>query len=460
MRASYVARQMFSRSIEPYRLDLLLGEGALASVYRATHTQLGSRHALKVLKVSTERGRQVLLHEGRCQSRVRHPNVLSVTDILSNGDRTALVLEYVDGPSLADWLARSSLGVHGALLLFFGIVRGLEAIHAERLVHGDLKPANVLLSTTPEGLVPKISDFGLVRDLHARPAHPDPDAGTPGYAAPEILRGEPFDERADIFSLGCIFYEMVTGEQPFRGDPIEASRASCTGSYRPPKELVSDLPDWVGALIRRLLEVDPRRRLSCSEILDSLAELDELHGRTLSRSFAPVTIEPEPVLGSQPRSPLLWLAPLAGALAGLCLLLVALPWLLSLARGVPRAPDVVAAEPSERIEAPVLPEAPVPPEPPEPPALAEPLGAPAPAPKPQAAPPAMGRIEVEGDGEVALTNAAGLHAAPGPLPSGKWRWSSRFGPREGPTGEILLAPDQTIVLRCSSFAMRCLVITK
>jgi serine/threonine protein kinase len=444
---------MVGQSIEQYRVESLLGEGGLAVVYRVEHASLGSVHAMKLLRIATPQARQALLHEGRCQGRVHHPNVVAVTDILSIEGRPALVLEHVSGPTLEAWLEQSPRNLGELLAVFRGVVRGVEAIHAQRLIHGDLKPSNVLLARTPEGLVPKVADFGLVRDLTGAPS--PVGLGTPGYSAPEWLEGSTeIDTRADLFSLGALLYRMLTGRPPFVGDPVTVARQAREGQFVPPGVLVPLLPAWLGEVVRKLLEpYKERRQGSCAELLAQLSPpLDELYSHTLSYDDLPTPIpgEPRPVppryslLRAVTSLALLGLGMLGGM--GLAALLASEP-----------GPGVELVQPVPEPVAPVAqPELPVKP-PVEPPAL--PAAEVLPQIEPVAAVP-MGTLLVEGDGKIELIGPDGHRAQPGRVPAGQWTWTSRFGAQAGPGGSFELAPEGTVVVRCSSFARHCRALTR
>ena len=143
-----------------YTVLRLLGAGGMARVYQVRHAELGSLHALKVLRVSSPEIRERLRQEGRVQSRVRHPNIVAVTDVVSVQGAPGLVMEYIGGPSLRDLLDASRLDHRQADGLARGILDGVEAAHRAGLIHRDLKPGNVLLDPVGDRLVPRITDFG------------------------------------------------------------------------------------------------------------------------------------------------------------------------------------------------------------------------------------------------------------------------------------------------------------
>ena len=157
--------------IDRYQIEGSLGEGGMAMVYRARHRELGSLHAIKLLKNPSEMVRQRLIQEGRLQSSLTHPNVLSVTDLVTVDGSPALVMEFVEGPSLAEFLEQHRPTIAQCDALARDILKGVAAAHAHGMIHRDLKPSNILVAVTEEALVPKIADFGkgfAVERLYAK----------------------------------------------------------------------------------------------------------------------------------------------------------------------------------------------------------------------------------------------------------------------------------------------------
>jgi len=249
-----------------YVVERRLGEGGLAAVYCARHRVLGSLHALKVLRDPSRDTQERLLQEGKAQSSLRHPNIAAVTDVVQVPAGGALVLEYVDGPSLADVLD-SDVGLAETQVdaLAQGILEGVAAAHASQLVHRDLKPGNVLLAVGHGDVVPKVADFGLVKwsDNEHLSTQSGVMMGTPAYMAPEqVSDAKAVDARADVFSLGALLYHLLTGDRPFRGhnllSVLDRMRA---GEFDP---LTTGGPSGVPApwadAIHRSLAPDPNLR--------------------------------------------------------------------------------------------------------------------------------------------------------------------------------------------------------
>jgi tRNA A-37 threonylcarbamoyl transferase component Bud32 len=256
-----------------------LGEGGMGHVLRARDPQLDREVAIKVLRselddtvapLHAEVARKRLLREAQAMARLDHPNVIGVHEVGEDGGRIFLVMERVAGTTLDGWLRAASRGWRGVLALFAQVGAGLAAAHAAGLVHRDIKPGNVLVGDDGRA---RITDFGLVgveagRDVRALDSAAEPPAlthdgamvGTPGYMAPEQLRGQVADPRSDQFGLCVTLYEALYGESPFAGAGFrEMAVAVLEGSVRP-APAGSDVPAAVRAAVLRGLAVDPAAR--------------------------------------------------------------------------------------------------------------------------------------------------------------------------------------------------------
>ncbi|MFZ5478989.1 MAG: serine/threonine-protein kinase [Myxococcota bacterium] len=266
------------QNLDRYTVLAELGSGGMATVFKVRHNTLNSLHALKLLKVQSPVIRQRLMQEGRTQASLRHPNIVTVTDVVEVDGASGLVMEFIDGPTLEAWLRDHRPSLADAERLFLGVLAGVARAHRHGLVHRDLKPGNVLLEEGDDGLVPKVTDFGLVKALS------DDDAashtrsgiamGTPAYMSPEQVRNaKNVDQRTDIFALGCILYELVCGEQAFSGeDTFSVLNAVVTGDYRAPERIVEGIPERVRAAIAGCLKVNRDERIAdCAQLRKVLA---------------------------------------------------------------------------------------------------------------------------------------------------------------------------------------------
>ena len=239
-------------SVGPYRLDAQIGAGGMGAVYRAWDPRLERVIAIKLLHAA---GSARIAAEARAAAAISHPNVVAIHDVGTSGDITYVAMELVDGESLRSVIAHGPMAVDRACELALDLVLGLAAAHARGVIHRDLKPENLIVAS--DGRL-RILDFGLAKILDAAPldeTEPGTVQGTPGYMAPEQARGEPADARSDLFAVGAIVHELVTGRRAFAGTS-HADRLSA---------VLRDTPafDGLGPLapiVERCLAKEPRDR--------------------------------------------------------------------------------------------------------------------------------------------------------------------------------------------------------
>jgi serine/threonine protein kinase len=257
----------------PYRVDSSLGAGGMGEVYRAVDTRLGRAVAVKVL--SGRRGRdpdrlQRFGEEARIVAGLSHANVLALHDVGSQDGVDYAVFELLEGQTLRQRLDSGPVPVSKAVDYGIQICQGLAAVHARGIVHRDLKPDNIFL--TRSGHL-KILDFGLAKlgprglgsfgdGSHARtPTEPGLLVGTCGYMAPEQARGRPADARSDIFAVGAVLYEMLSGRRAFAGQtPADTLAALLTQDPPEISTLSQPVPRALERLVRRCLERNPEER--------------------------------------------------------------------------------------------------------------------------------------------------------------------------------------------------------
>jgi eukaryotic-like serine/threonine-protein kinase len=275
--------------IGPYEISALIGVGGMGEVYRAIDTNLKREVAIKVLPAAVANNADRLARfqrEAELLAALTHPHIAIVHGLEKGGGLTALVMELVEGPTLADKIAPGALPLVEALELAKQIAEALEAAHAKGIIHRDLKPSNVKIRS--DGTA-KVLDFGLAKalepispaDIAASPTITSPAMmtgvgvllGTAAYMAPEQARGKSVDTRADIWAFGCVLYEMLTGRLAFQGDSVVDTLSA----------IVSRDPDWqrlpartsspVRRLLQRCLTRDLNRRLH--DIADARIELED-----------------------------------------------------------------------------------------------------------------------------------------------------------------------------------------
>jgi Tol biopolymer transport system component len=273
--------------IGPYEVLAELGAGGMGDVYRARDPRLGRDVAIKVLPplfLSDPERRARFEREARALAALNHPNIAVIHGIEDAEGAPALILELIDGVTLAERLAHP-IPVTEALTIARQIADALEAAHDKGIVHRDLKPANIKITSV--GVV-KVLDFGLAKVYAPDGEGPDLShaptvtaggtrdgmiLGTPAYMSPEQARGKSFDKRTDIWTFGCVLYEMLTGRVPFPGETMSDTIAAILEHEPDWRALPAQTPASTRRLLQRCLEKDPKRRLR--DIGDARMEVDE-----------------------------------------------------------------------------------------------------------------------------------------------------------------------------------------
>jgi serine/threonine protein kinase len=258
-----------------YRILRLLGTGGTAYVFEAEDLALQRRVALKVLRPDirdAETSRR-FLREARALAALKHPNIVTVYQAGEQRGVAFLAMELLEGETLDSWLRnKPPFDLADALRIACQLADGLSFLHEQGLLHRDIKPANIWLEVPHRDV--KILDFGLVRPVESGPRLTEAGLalGTPGYMSPEQARGLPLDERSDIFSLGCVLYQVCTGREPFPGSTTMAVLSSLALD-RPPSchQVNPEVPPELAALIDRMLEKNPQSRVAqAKDVLDQL----------------------------------------------------------------------------------------------------------------------------------------------------------------------------------------------
>src|SRR5688572_19065348 len=324
-----------------YEIVAKLGQGGMGEVYRARDMRLKRDVAIKVLPDGLTGDPDRLARfqrEAELLATLNHPNIASIYGFEETASVNGIVLELVEGPTLADRIAGRAIPIDEALAIARQVADALEAAHGKGIVHRDLKPANIKM--TPGGQV-KVLDFGLAKAMEsaASPAasasisptmvSPATQAGiilgTAAYMSPEQARGKAVDQRADIWAFGCVLFEMLTGRSPFgAGETVSDSIAAILTREPDWHALPQDTPASVRRLLRRCIEKDVNRRLH--HVGDARLELDDAGSDSSAEPARPSDRPP-------------WQAMLPWAIAAVCVVVavVTIVW-FGRNRTVPPAP--------------------------------------------------------------------------------------------------------------------------
>jgi tetratricopeptide (TPR) repeat protein len=318
-----------------YRIDGQLGEGGMGAVYKAYDRELDRVVALKLLRpglmtdpTAIQRFKQELL----LASKVSHKNILRIHDLADIGGLKVISMAYVEGEDLNRLLKKQGrLPIDRTIQIARQLCAALEAAHAEGVVHRDLKPHNILLD---QAGIPYITDFGLAKSVEAGAAgmtRAGEFLGTPRYMSPEQVENNPIDARSDLYSLGLILYEMVTGDVPFTSDStLTLMLQRVKQKPKNPKQVNPEVPDSLARIIMRCLEKNPDKRYqSAREILD---ELDGRKPSAVSMRSVQINL---PVLDTGR-----WTYYGAGGLVLIVLLILGIPWARNALRSKPDSAGV------------------------------------------------------------------------------------------------------------------------
>ena len=281
----YVGRVLADR----YHMLKRLGEGGMGKVYLAEHVKMNRQCAVKVMNsalVNDAESAQRFAREASNAARIIHPNVAAVFDYGESEGIVYLVMEYVDGEPVTRILEReSTMTPNRAVDIAHQVAEALVAAHELGIVHRDLKPDNIIIAPSKNGReVAKVVDFGIAKAVEEGPneslTRTGLVIGTPEYMSPEQLLGDPVDARSDIYSLGCILYQMLTGRRPFDEPTREAMiKRRLTEKAPHPRDLVPTLPRTLDLVVARMLARSPRDRYgTAAEVRDLLIPAIALEG--------------------------------------------------------------------------------------------------------------------------------------------------------------------------------------
>jgi serine/threonine-protein kinase len=266
-------------TLSHYSIIKKLGAGGMGEVYLAQDTKLDRDVAIKLLPpqlVADEQARKRLLREAKAAAKLDHPNICAIHEVNEEAGRSFIVMQYVEGETLANRIERKPLELHEALDASVQVADALAAAHSLSIIHRDIKPANIMI--TPRGQI-KVLDFGLariVRDKVPVPTQADTATlltepgvivGTVPYMSPEQVKGEALDARSDIFSFGACLFEMMSGKQPFVAENAAATLSAILTKEPPPLTRYVEVPAEVQRIVRKCLEKDKENRYQSAQEL-------------------------------------------------------------------------------------------------------------------------------------------------------------------------------------------------
>jgi tRNA A-37 threonylcarbamoyl transferase component Bud32 len=262
-------------TIGKYQIVRVLGQGGMGRVYEAVDPVIGRRVAIKTISaniVADEEARARFFREAQAAGRLSHHNLITIYDIGEADGSPYIVMEYLDGADLSRTIRGGRLSYDRKLQIMIDVCEGLAYAHGRDIVHRDIKPANIFITT--HGQL-KILDFGLARGTLSEVTQTGRIVGTPNYMAPEQIRGDEVDHRADIFAAGVVFYELLSGRKAFEGDSVATTMYKVLESHPQPVHLLdSALPPALSLVVERALAKEKTARYqTSSELLDALLQV-------------------------------------------------------------------------------------------------------------------------------------------------------------------------------------------
>lgn len=279
-----------------YRLLAIIGEGGMATVYRAQDIMLGRTVAVKVLherRANDEPFLARFYHEAQAAANLDHPNIVSVYDIGQDGNRHYIIMEYVEGRNLKELILESApFPIERALTIAIQVCTAVGAAHRAGLIHCDVKPQNILVA--PDGRL-KVTDFGIARALTSAPAVEGGDVwGTPDYLSPEQAAGERLGPPSDVYSIGVVMYEMLTGRLPFEAESgIALAFKHLREEPTPISELNPRVPPALARIVHKALAKEPSARYRTASQLAQILINYHRAGEAMTIAQRPAVVKPE-----------------------------------------------------------------------------------------------------------------------------------------------------------------------
>jgi tetratricopeptide (TPR) repeat protein/tRNA A-37 threonylcarbamoyl transferase component Bud32 len=279
-----------------YKVIETIGSGGWGDVYLAEDTDLGRTVAIKHLRPELTKDQIALerfLREAKIIAGLRHRNIVTIFDLVHEGDDHYILMELAENGTLEDLIASEGvLQISRVLNLVTQVCQALEAVHSKGIIHRDIKPSNILLFEDLEGdLTPKLADFGIAQapllEQGSQLTAADSILGTVAYMAPEQARGKKVDTRSDIYAIGVLLYEMLTGKLPIDGNYLDLLLRKTDQVPAPPKEIRGDIPDDLNQLVLRALAKDPTKRFQTARaMVEALQSL--VGGKLMAQELATI----------------------------------------------------------------------------------------------------------------------------------------------------------------------------
>jgi len=263
-------------NISDYTVLDELGSGGFGTVYKARHVKSGELAAVKILKqkfVKSEKVKEGIIREALVMAKLEHPNICHVKDFAihkdGRGENYCIIMEFLDGKPLDEFIEDNGLiPPERATPIFLQILAGIGYAHQRGIVHRDIKPQNIMIM---EGDLVKVMDFGIAKVIESTPVMDSLSAVSFGYVAPERILRQPVDRRSDIYSLGMVFYQILTGRLPFEINDFEDLRKHVAEPPQSPLAFYPYMPEVLAGLVLKAIEKDPEKRFqSCEEFAISL----------------------------------------------------------------------------------------------------------------------------------------------------------------------------------------------
>jgi len=274
--------------IGKYEIIDLLGKGAMGIVYKALDPDIGREVAIKTIRfdlISDDEEKNELMlrfmREARAAGGLVHPNIITIHDVGKEADMTYIVMQYIEGLSLQNWItSRKKLSAPDIVKFMLQLCDALDFAHQKGIVHRDIKPANILLDNNGK---PHICDFGVAHVEMSTITQTGATIGTPSYMSPEQVMGKKIDKRSDVFSLGAILYELLIGKRPFEGESITTVIYKIVNEEAPSLAGAKGISEEFEPVVRKALAKDPDTRYSsCSELAADLKKITHFSDETLA----------------------------------------------------------------------------------------------------------------------------------------------------------------------------------